>query len=236
MPKKQAGFTDAAPQPVPKPVAASKRRSAWAKSKALLGLQRDGRPGTRVYTETYVELARRLCAHLGATEAELADVIGVHRRKITEWKDRHPDFRRVLQSGKAEADAVVADRLYKRATGWEHEAVKIYLVDKVTTTKDDAGNEVTTIVKEPLYVPYVERFPPDTTACIFWLSNRQRGRWLRAAQDLPAGGSAGGDGDTFIQNNINIGQLDADQRQQLRQLLDLAAVPAANGGAPAATR
>jgi hypothetical protein len=26
-------------------------------------------------------------------------------------------------------------------------------------------------------VPYVERYPPDTTAAIFWLKNRQREKW-----------------------------------------------------------
>ena len=26
-------------------------------------------------------------------------------------------------------------------------------------------------------VPYTEHYPPDTTACIFWLKNRQKAAW-----------------------------------------------------------
>ena len=29
----------------------------------------------------------------------------------------------------------------------------------------------------PVTVKYTERYPPDTTALVFWLKNRQRGRW-----------------------------------------------------------
>ena len=31
--------------------------------------------------------------------------------------------------------------------------------------------------KKPIYAPYVAYMPPDTTAAIFWLKNRDPARW-----------------------------------------------------------
>jgi hypothetical protein len=60
------------------------------------------------------------------------------------------------------ADAEVAERLYRRALGYEHSSVKIFADPKTGAQ---------------LVVPYTERFPPDTTACITWLKNRRPDLW-----------------------------------------------------------
>jgi hypothetical protein len=36
--------------------------------------------------------------------------------------------------------------------------------------------------KAPIYAPYVEHVPPDVTACIFWLKNRDPAHWRDAWQ------------------------------------------------------
>jgi hypothetical protein len=36
--------------------------------------------------------------------------------------------------------------------------------------------------KKPVYAPYVEHVPPDVTACIFWLKNRDPAHWRDAWQ------------------------------------------------------
>ena len=36
--------------------------------------------------------------------------------------------------------------------------------------------------KKPVYAPYVEHVPPNTTAAIFWLKNRDPARWRDAWQ------------------------------------------------------
>jgi hypothetical protein len=36
--------------------------------------------------------------------------------------------------------------------------------------------------KEPVYAPYVEHVPPDVTAAIFWLKNRNPAQWRDAWQ------------------------------------------------------
>jgi hypothetical protein len=118
-----------------------------------------GRP--TLYREEYTEQALKLC-RLGATDRELADFFDVSEQTINAWKDAHPEFLVSLKDGKAKADAEVGDKLFRRATGYSHEAVKVFLPSGTT---------------EPIYAPYIERYAPDTTACIFWLKNRRPDLW-----------------------------------------------------------
>lgn len=129
-----------------------------------------GRPS--LYKPEYAEQARKIML-LGATDAELADVLGVSEGTINSWKHEHQEFFESLKKGKMVADANVADRLYQRAMGYEHKAVKI-VADAKT--------------KEDHVVEYTERYAPDTTAAIFWLKNRRPKEW-RDKQELEHGGN-----------------------------------------------
>lgn len=124
-----------------------------------MAAKKGGRPSS--YRAEYAEQAFKLCL-LGATYADLAGFFGVAESTINNWKDAHPEFLESLKGGKEQADARVAESLFQRALGYEHEAVKI-------TTHAETGH--TTIT------PYVERYPPDTTAAIFWLKNRRPDLW-----------------------------------------------------------
>ena len=73
----------------------------------------------------------------------------------------HPSFGEALKLAKKEADERVERSLYQRAVGYSYETVKVFLPYGL---------------KEPVYAPYVEHVPPDTTAAIFWLKNRNCGR------------------------------------------------------------
>lgn len=108
----------------------------------------------------FVEQAKKL-ANLGATDRDVADFFGVDERTINRWKQDHEGFCQALKVGKDAADARVEQSLYRRALGYTHDAVKIAV---------NAQGEVT-------QVPYVEHFPPDTTAAIFWLKNRKPSDW-----------------------------------------------------------
>lgn len=108
----------------------------------------------------FVERAQKL-ANLGATDRDVADFFGVDERTINRWKQDHEGFCQALKVGKDAADARVEQSLYRRALGYTHDAVKIAV---------NAQGEVT-------QVPYVEHFPPDTTAAIFWLKNRKPSDW-----------------------------------------------------------
>lgn len=128
-----------------------------------------GRP--TLYLVAYAEQARRL-ALLGLTDAEMAAFFGVDERTINRWKQAHPDFCQSIKDGKADADAKVAEALYKRAVGYSYPDTHI-------------SNYQGTITVTPI----TKHYPPDSTSMIFWLKNRQRDKWRdRVETDVNVGG------------------------------------------------
>ena len=117
----------------------------------------------------FVEQAKKL-AELGATDREVAEFFDVSERTLNYWKSEHAGFLQSLKAGKESADERVARSLYHRAVGYRHDAVKIFAVNGA-----------------PLEVPYVEHFPPDTTAAIFWLKNRRPDEWRDKTQQEHSG-------------------------------------------------
>lgn len=117
-----------------------------------------GRPSK--FKDEFVPQARKL-AELGATDREIADFFEVDERTINRWKIDNEEFCQSLKVGKDVADERVTQALYRRALGYQHDAVKIAV---------NAAGEVTE-------VPFIEHYPPDTTAAIFWLKNRRSGEW-----------------------------------------------------------
>ena len=77
-----------------------------------------GRPTS--FQPEFAVQAEKLC-RLGATDAELAHFFEVDEATINRWKHVQPDFRASLKRGKAEADGDVANALYRRAIGYEHD-------------------------------------------------------------------------------------------------------------------
>jgi hypothetical protein len=138
-----------------------------------------GRPTK--YNAEYAEQAYKLCL-LGATDKQLADFLGVAESTLNLWKLEHPDFSESLKNGKDRADAVIAQSLFHRAKGYTHDAVKI-----VADAKTGAEH----------IVPFTEHYPPDTTACIFWLKNRQKENWRDRVEHV-------GDAERPIEHKVNI--------------------------------
>lgn len=129
-----------------------------------------GRP-TVYDPEKYPEQARKLCL-LGATDAEMAEFFGVSEVTVNAWKGKHPEFLKSIKEGKLAADSDVASRLYERAMGYSHSAVKIFQYEGA-----------------PVEVDYTEHYPPDATSMIFWLKNRQPDRWReKVTQELTGPG------------------------------------------------
>jgi hypothetical protein len=126
--------------------------------------KRRGRPS--LFKPEYVEQARKLCL-LGHTDFEIAQFFDVTDRCFYKWKAQYPELVQALNIGKEEADKRVTRSLYARAVGYNYEAVKIFM---------PAGRE------KPVYAPYVEHVPPDVTAGIFWLKNRDPRHWRDSQQ------------------------------------------------------
>jgi len=112
------------------------------------------------YKKEYAEQAYKLCL-LGATDRDMADFFCVTEQTVNNWKYSYPEFFESLKRGKMEADAVIAQKLYHRAKGYEHP-------DIITATFQGQITDIQTVTKH---------YPPDTTAAIFWLKNRQPDKW-----------------------------------------------------------
>ncbi|NYT68787.1 hypothetical protein [Pusillimonas noertemannii] len=121
-----------------------------------------GRP--TLYQDAYAEQVYKLCL-LGATDEELADFFGIAVSTLNNWKLAHPDFVEALKAGKLKADSEVANSLYKRALGYSHPE------DDIRTVSVGDG------MSEIVITPTTKHYPPETTAAIFWLKNRQPKQW-----------------------------------------------------------
>lgn len=128
----------------------------------------EGRPTK--YNDRYPKQAYKLCL-LGATDIELANFFEVCEATIANWKNEYPEFLESIKKGKSQADSEVAHKLFKRATGYEHKDVDIKMFE---------GNIIQT--------PLIKHYPPDTTAAIFWLKNRQPKAW-RDKQEVEHSGA-----------------------------------------------
>lgn len=117
----------------------------------------------------FIQQAEKLC-RLGATDLEIADFFEIDVRTLYRWKGDNEAFCQALKVGKDVADERVERSLFARANGYEHEEVDIRVV---------GGGIVQT--------PIRKFYPPDTTACIFWLKNRKAGEW-REKQEVEHSG------------------------------------------------
>lgn len=131
-----------------------------------------GRPTD--YQDSFPEQAYKL-AMLGMTDEQIAEFFETSIPTYYAWQKAHPEFLKAITRGKVPADAETAVSLYKRANGYSHEAVKIFM---------PAG------ASQPVYAPYIEHFPPDTAAASLWLRNRQKALWRDRHEHTGADGGA----------------------------------------------
>ena len=102
---------------------------------------------------------------LGLSVRDIAGFLDVSAMTTYIWRKKYPEFATAWERGGLLADAKVAYSLWRRATGWSHEATRLF-------------NNRGTIIK----VPYIERYPPDIHAIELWLTNRQPDVWKRRSQ------------------------------------------------------
>ena len=100
-----------------------------------------------------------VAGELGFTDVELCKFFAITDRTLNKYKNKYPEFIQSLKKGKDNADEKVVRALYRRATGYSHPDIHITSYQGVVTT-----------------TPIIKHFPPDTTACIYWLRNRQQ--WI----------------------------------------------------------
>ncbi|MGR5325332.1 hypothetical protein ACP3VW_16135 [Vibrio sp. DNB22_17_1] len=120
------------------------------------------------YRTDYTKQTYKLCL-MGARDVDLAEFFEVHRDTIFHWVNLYPEFAEARKRGKMKADAEVAYKLFKRATGVSVRKEKVL-----------SSGEV---------VEYSEELPPDVRAMEFWLKCRSRNTW-NPKQQVEASGDA----------------------------------------------
>lgn len=105
--------------------------------------------------ETFLRLIKE-----GKTEAQIAAIVGVCEKTLSNWKGKHAELLHAVRESKLAADELVEASLYHRALGYSHAEEKIFC------DKGDIFTHET-----------IKHYPPDTTAAMFWLRNRQPDRW-----------------------------------------------------------
>ena len=130
-----------------------------------------GRPSK--FDEGMREKIRQLCI-LGATDADSANFLDISISTLSNWKVEKPEFLEALKAAKSEADARVERSLYERAMGYEHDEVDIRVI----------ANQI-------VQTPIRKKYPPDTTAAIFWLKNRKPVEWRDKVENIVSGPNGG---------------------------------------------
>lgn len=122
-----------------------------------------GRPSK--YKPEFAKQAAKIC-ELGATDQQLAGFFEVSVSTLNLWKIEHEEFSESLKLGKSLPDSKVEHSLYMRAVGYSH-------------PEDD----IRVIENQIVVTPTIKHYPPDTTACIFWLKNRMPEQYRANPED-----------------------------------------------------
>ena len=138
-----------------------RRQEAKLKRKA-------GRPSD--YKQAYPEQAHKL-ALLGCTDKQMIEFFEVSAPTFYGWLKKHPPFLNAIRRGRAIATGQVAHALFRRAVGYSYKTVHVHIGKN--------GQVVQTT--------YTKYLPPDTRACIFWLTNRAPEHWKEKMEQAVTG-------------------------------------------------
>ena len=117
----------------------------------------------------------------GLSDEQIAGNMGVKRQTLYDWKSKFPVFSDTLKRGKKVVDRAVENALHKNAMGYEYEEVtKERVYDPVTGKHEFVTTKVVT-----------KNVPPNTTAQIFWLKNRNPDDWRDKKQTELTGANGG---------------------------------------------
>lgn len=130
-----------------------------------------GRP-TKYNAQFHPLLAEAL-ARNGLINTEIAKKLDISTSTLAKWMEEHEEFSIAVKRGRNDPDDQVEQALFKKAIGFEKEAVKIFMPANA---------------EEPVYADYLEYYAPDTAAAFIWLKNRRPEKW-RDKQEIEHSGN-----------------------------------------------
>lgn len=132
---------------------------------ALTQFRRRGRP-----TEYFYKLDGMVTRMLmtGMTVVRICEIIGIAPETWQNWLQQHPSFAQAVYLGREGVDGIVVASLFQRAVGYSHHA------EKISISKDG----------DIFRAEYIEHFPPDVQAAIYWLNNRTHNASMRGVKRM----------------------------------------------------
>ncbi len=101
----------------------------------------------------------------GKIDREIAEELEISTSTLYEWANRYEEFSESLRESGNFIDSLVEDSLLKRALGYQVKELE-------RTETEHKDGKVTERLKRTL-----KHIEPNPTAMIYWLNNRQPGRW-----------------------------------------------------------
>lgn len=126
-----------------------------------MGSKRNYKNGQTKYSSESVDLCCALVKQFGATQKQMARVLGCTHVTISNWKKAHPDFKAKLRTAWDFFNSEKTEKsLIRRANGYSWTQTRIQIVDgkRIVTTKN-------------------VHVPPDPACIKFYLTNRATDRW-----------------------------------------------------------
>lgn len=113
-------------------------------------------------------------ASKGLSDKKIAKSLQVGLTAFYDYKNKFPEFSEAIKKGKKPANSEVEAALFKKCTGFivkVQKAFKVKNIEYSESGKKISETEEVVLVEEDQYIP------PDTTAQIFFLKNRESEEW-----------------------------------------------------------
>lgn len=129
-----------------------------------------GRPSS--YNKKYARQAYE-AAKCGASEREIALIIGIEQRTLTRWKRDFEEFCLAICNGKNDYIFGAKKSLNRRAIGFRYQEVTKQRIKLVQKNDKGESEEVPAIVTRTVS----KYMPPDVGACLSILKNNKSKEW-----------------------------------------------------------
>lgn len=135
-------------------------------------------------------------AREGLDYQQMAENIGVSASTFRLWREKYPAISAAVKHGRAHAVAEVENALHRRAVGYTVEVKKAIKLRRVEydpqTQRKIREYEELAVGTEEMHVP------PDTTAQIFYLTNRKPEDWKRNRMEAATDAEDSGTGVLYL--------------------------------------
>lgn len=99
-------------------------------------------------------------------DRQIAEFLEISLSTLSEWKNKYPSFSESLNSAKQIINQKVEAALFKKAVGFREKESKVFCHEGMIIAEE-----------------FEKVYPPDSTAMIFWLKNRDPNRWKDKRED-----------------------------------------------------